>query len=170
MSYRHRMQGQACGVGHCKETGLTSWCRWQSLNKEAWKPGGLKYVKWMRVLTTLSGNWESHPAANLMLSVPSAIEIEKRMKKIRNRIIDHHRIRWCLDCRWLVLGSYIKNISFICNVWSTTLPPSLSILNMAIWGSTSDSIPGQNTNNICIVLATHIRVEFGPHEVVSTSM
>ena len=33
MSYRRRMLGQACGVGHCKETGLTS-LMWEVVESE----------------------------------------------------------------------------------------------------------------------------------------
>ena len=33
MSCQRRMQGQACGVGHCMETGLTSWM-WEAVESE----------------------------------------------------------------------------------------------------------------------------------------
>jgi hypothetical protein len=56
------MQGQAYGVGHCKETGLTSWM-WpgavESLKKETWKPGDLKFVQWMWEVESLkNGTWK----------------------------------------------------------------------------------------------------------------
>jgi hypothetical protein len=73
MLYQRRMQGQACGVGHCKEIGLTSWM-WEVVESEKSRHGSqatLSLSSECVCKPRWSRNGEAHPAANLMLFVPA---------------------------------------------------------------------------------------------------
>ena len=82
MSCQRRMQGQVCGVCHCKETGLTrtSWM-WEVVIE--FEKGDME----SQATLSLSSEWvckprwsrnreaPSYPAPNLMLSVPGVIDV-----------------------------------------------------------------------------------------------